>query len=309
MPSYFDVKKLPPYTSDCIATRSINLMCAILRGITYKELYDTPFHDRSGNSPLDRIIFHINNLHPDLQVGATGNSRIVIPILAGTGGAFARIRLVLNEPGTPEIKLGDLFHQKRLHPTLHTGLKLKNFIVDTLESVHTSTNDPMYHFCVPFLKIQLDSTRPRPTEPEYRRFITKLGHKTLQDFYESPYNDEERNAAIAARQLGIFKEKRPQGSKPGGPTTKTKDGNQRHCVNGACCGSNDPEDWCNSVIINGNEACALGSDYGTQCYSLVGEGGDIDSKKTDAKKSAIKKSTAGKAKPRKAAARKSTPKK
>ena len=263
---YFDVRQFPPYTRDCIATRSINLMCAVLHCIKYEQLYDQPFHDGSENSTLNKIIENINNLHPDLQRGATSNERIVIPMLAGLGGAFVRIRSVLSIPGTPEIRLGELFYRKRVHPTTNVEQVLKNFIVDSLESVHTALNDQMFHFCVPFLTHQLNSAQIRPTEAQFRRFIRVLGDRTMQSFYDCSYTQEEKDEVIAARQLGIFRERRPAASRPPKPIIRTRDGNGRHCVNGVCCGSNDPDDWCNTITVGGSTVCSLGSDTGTQCY-------------------------------------------
>lgn len=291
MPDYFDVKTLPPYTQDCIATRSINLMCAILRGITYRELYTHDFHDDSGNSVLDRMLYNINNLHPDLQVGATTNSRIVIPILAGPNGAFTRIHALLSLPGMPRIKLGKLYHEKRVHPTTDMEKTLRNFIVDTLDGVHTATNDQMFHFCVPFISIQMGTRPTRPSETEFNRFISVLGKKTLQEFYNASYTMAEKERAIIARKQGILREKRPDSSRPPRTVVKVTNGNGYVCINNqSCCLTEDENNWCNTVIVSGGTMCALGSDHG------VPEDCVTQTTKKTTRKAATKKPAAGKRK-------------
>jgi len=262
--TYFDVRKMPPGTSDCIATRSINLMCALLKGIDYRTLYAKPFYDSSGASALDGIIRNINALDPALQVGATTNTPIVIDKLAGTNGAFVQIKKSLSAEGAPPITLGELFHMPRVANPSDDVNKLKNLIVDTLDGVHTASNDQMYHFCVPFLAIQLTrlpSGKRGPTDTEFGDFIDVLGGKTMQQFYDTPYTPGERTAAIKARRLCILKEKRPDGSKPPETALDGQGGNSRKCQNNTCVTSSNPEDWCSVVTFSdGSTGCALGSD-------------------------------------------------
>lgn len=262
--TYFDVRKMPPGTSDCIATRSINLMCAILKGIDYKTVYAKPFYDSNGASALDGIIRNINALHPDLQVGATSNTPIVIDKLAGPNGAFVQIRQRLSANGAPPVILGELYHQPRVASPGDELGKLKNFIVDTLDGVHSAVNDQMFHFCVPFLAIQLGrlpSGKRGPTQVEFEEFINVLGDKTMQQFFDAPYTPNERQAAVNARRRCIFKEQRPNNARPPLVAFEHKEGNSMKCQNNTCVTSTDPDDFCSQITLpDGSPACSLGSD-------------------------------------------------
>jgi hypothetical protein len=265
MSEYFDVGKMPPGTPDCVATRCINLMCAILKGTDYDTVYTKPLYGEN-NDTLELLIDNVNKLPPVLQRGATDDSPIVIEKLAGENGAFVQIAAKLSEPGAPPLVLGELFYEPRQADPPDPLGKLRNFVVDTLEAVHTTTNDQMYHFCMPILAMQLGRT-PSITKTEFESFIEVLGGKTLQDFYDKPYNKEQKTAAVAARRLQIFHEKRPAGSAPTPPSGQmngedppTK-GNGFKCSVNICTHSTESTDWCTEVTFpDGSTGCALGSD-------------------------------------------------
>lgn len=277
-PNYFDVTKLPPYSGDSMATRSINLMCAMLKGIDFATLFTTPFHVSSGSSPLDHIIDNVRGLHRDLDRAAVGNdlvvkNRLIVGLPGGTGedGALFLIRKRFNEFSYPTIVLSDLFlHSRRENPT-NNEHKLRNAIVDILDSVHNHTNDKMYHLCIPFIGIQLGRRPLRPGQRTFDKFIEVFGTKSMQYFYENAGTQEEKDTIAAARQAGILKEVRPRSSRPKASKPKRSkstqrilihEGNGKHCVDNRCCNSKYEDHWCNQTVLG---LCALGSDYGTQC--------------------------------------------
>lgn len=288
---YFDVRTKttsPQPIPDSIATRSINLMCAILDGITYGELYDTTFHDDSDNSILDRLIVNANNLHRDLQIDASGNVYNITAVLAGNAGVFVQIRTILEATGYPKFDLKELFTTK-IYGGITTRKKLVfQIIVGLLEEVHTpppgSNEDRMYHFCVPFLTIQKErvpsgSVPPKssPNENDIDYFIDNLGDLEMKDFYQEfveqpnkPTRTKRREVSKHALAHCIFKEY----GRPHKPLIVAgADGNNMHCEedgNGGhhcvTCGGNPathPEHWCNDYVQGNVNYCTLGSDYHT----------------------------------------------
>jgi len=292
-PNYFDIKCLEPgIIHDSIGARSVNLMCAILNDITYNELYTSVFHEerRPGDPEtiLDRIINNIDNLHEDLQVGATTDDKIVIERLAGRNGVFVQIRDILVYADYPKVRLGDLFHKN-----IHSGIDTKNeiimqMIVSILDGVHRpdeSNEDQMYHFCVPFLTIQKNripthdphSKKPKKSKPDqdaFKEFLKVLGDHTLRHMYDGTlhsnhtYSDQ-RQAAKRALDRCILKE-HGRLHKPGPRAgVTTSDGNNRHCeanssgTGSHCetCAPEHPDDWCNQYTSGGTTYCSLGSDY------------------------------------------------
>ncbi|MCF6286520.1 MAG: hypothetical protein L3K26_15195 [Candidatus Hydrogenedentes bacterium] len=263
MSGYFDVGKIPPGMQDSIARRCINLMCAMLKGVDYDTLYNKPFHDPNGGGALQSVIDNVNSLPLILQRGATDESPIVIEKLAGANGALVQIQKKLSAAGAPAIILGELFYEARQENPSDPLNQLRNLIVDTLEAVHSKTDDQMYHFCMPLLAMQLDRT-PYTTQVKFEHFIDVLGLKTMQDFYDKPFEPAEKGAAIAARQQHILREKRPAESTPTpsptqSPSTSTK-GNKKKCSINVCVFSSDPDDWCSEITLpGGGTECAPGS--------------------------------------------------
>lgn len=309
---YFDVRNVRPGSiRDGIGTRSINLMCAILGDITYNELYAGSFHytpqanpgpvpppipgPGPGLSVLDRIIRNVDALDPALQIGATTGNLIVKDKLIGLGGAFIRIKYGLAALGYPDIQLKTLFYtdlQTIGDEKLRNGYLL---IIAALENVHEFPQgdpnmDQMFHFCVPFLTIQMgripaDGTLPRPkrapTASEFNNdFLAILGDLKMYQLYDVYQDDYQRRRDAAKRALDrcILREHGRQNRPSLLATQQRVDllhtfGNNKHCASatpdpGTRCYScpsppNDhPEDWCNDYQDEeGVWYCSLGSDY------------------------------------------------
>ena len=263
--AHFDVKTTHSKPKDTIGARSINLMCEITKNITYKSLYTEPIDDASGNSTLDALISNVESLPAVLRVGAMTSGDIVYPRLMPK---LTAIKSLLN--GKQPVRLQRLFYEDLSNPDSSDteGLLLKG-IADLLESVHTPSKDEMFHFCVPFQTIQqktsgktrIPPNRRMPTKKEFDRFINYLGNKTMRDFYDNvEYGLRSRIETILALRLCILREH----GRPGDPREigeESREGNGMICSGSGCVPSNDPEDWCNEVEINGQVQCALGSDY------------------------------------------------
>ena len=263
--AHFDVKTTHSKPPDSIASRSVNLMCEITKGINYRTLYTGPVDDASGKSMLDTIILNVENLPVALRVGATISGDVVRPRLKPK---LTAIKTLL--AGKPSVRLQRLFYEDLSNPDPNDveGVLLKE-IASHLESVHSPTNDEMIHFCVPFQTLQqktsgnsrIPANRRMPTQKEFERFIKYLGDKTMRDFYDSvEYGQRSRIETILALRLCILKEH----NRPGSPLESHAEafpGNKMICSGNGCVASDDNEDWCNTVEINGQVQCSLGSDY------------------------------------------------
>jgi hypothetical protein len=299
---YFDVKKVSsPYLPDSIGARSINLMCALLKGISYNRLYSGPFHytpaanpsnDRKvPQSPLEIIIQNVQNLDQDLKVGATDNTFDVTSKLVGANGALSRIKTDLEGGGYPDIRLETLFYTDPA--SLPNGPEKDGYlsVITHLEGVHNTGvpgGDQMYHFCVPFLTMRSPghfpapgtTARPKraPSSTEVELFLSILGDMEMRELYDKRpnHNPLHRSAAKNALDCCILKEHRPRQDRPiwnsssDDLTVFGTDGNNRHCagVGVGCqsCGTtggqpNHPDDWCNQYTQGDVIYCTLGSDY------------------------------------------------
>ena len=262
--SHYDVREQfshgdPLKTADTIAIRSINLMCALLKGVSYNQLYRLPFHDNTANSTLDKIIGNVQALPAILQRGATDNSTIVFDTLGGPTGALMEIRAVINREETHGLSLGSLFYKRAEHHTEPDRTVLME-IVRILDGVHSRVDDQMIHFCTPFISMQMKYTN-YTTEGAVTDFLDVLGDRNIRDFYDDYQRiDGEREAAKLAIDFGILKDR----GRPGRPVRhRSHDGNARKCQpgGGGCIDSTLEDDWCNTVIIEGSPQCAMGSDY------------------------------------------------
>jgi len=297
---YFDVKQIARRKIyDGIGPRSINLMCAMLEGITYNQLYGEPFHHRPGSgvppSTLDRMIDNINNLHLELQRGAATEDRIVVDKLAGESGAFVNIRNKFVEQGYPELRLRTLFYQDPTHGTTQAD-EVARYMIEQFEAVHTpdsSGEDQMYHFCVPFLtvrkgRIPLAGTTPRPKRApqtaDLDEFLQHFGVLTMRHLYDVYTRDycTRRPAAQRALDRCILKEhgrpNRPtftlvapvEGAPEADETGQVlstgvrtgADGDYHYCggTGTGCLECEHQDDWCNDFISGGTIYCSLGSD-------------------------------------------------
>ncbi|MBX3179688.1 MAG: hypothetical protein KF886_20230 [Candidatus Hydrogenedentes bacterium] len=287
--TYFDVKKVTTTATDLpdtIGSRSINLMCAILKGIPYNTLYNTHLHTPPTNPPsstlLDTLIDNVSALPPNLDVGATENNPIVKSRLVGTNGALVRIRDEAVRLGYPRLKLKKLFYINPDAEIETPQMKLAKFIISELENVHKikqgDNGDQMYHFCVPFLTFQKgrkpphEEGRPRKYYPEkndLEYFLAKLGDLEMEDLYghyRSADYDGRRKAARKALERCVLKEYRPKDTRPkpgNGIGPDGSDGNSRYCAGAGsgCRGCDHPDDWCNDYEQDGKTYCSLGSDY------------------------------------------------
>ncbi len=274
--AYFDVLKQPNNTTpDCIGSRSINLMCAVLNTtdssgtavrIDYEALYNKAFHVRGGNSTLDNIIRNIEKMDSVLWHGATDTSQIVWDKLVDPAapGALILIRDHLAASGYPDVKLGDMF--KVNYSVLPSAGLVSHyqFIHTALEGVHAVKDDQMFHFCAPLLAVQ-NGYRLPIDEGVYKKFIGDFGAFTMQDLFQKKLSDPDHATtkllAKQARANGLLWEGRPIKSRPPSPM-RSREGNGKKCVGNVCTEDpQHPEYWCSQVPDgNGGYVCAMGSD-------------------------------------------------
>lgn len=268
--SYFDARRTEP---DSFATRSANLMCFLLRKISYQELYGSTLT----TATLDKLIANARDLPLDLQVDSDGNEYDIKSVFykADGTGAFQRMSQVVSNYGTatPPIVLGDLFWIARnTGPSGSlTPIELaRNAIVDILDGIHTGTNKNLV-FCCPFVSIQKGYSLLL-TEYHIRDFLFYLGGKNIQDFFTTIATPLEREAVARAREAGILNDRRPplvaaaltdpseaSSNATLGPLSP---GNKKKCVNDTCVTSDNSEDWCSIVTReDGTTGCALGSSH------------------------------------------------
>ena len=268
----FDATKINPdkRLEPTIGSRSINLMCAILKGIDYRTLYTEPLHTKV-DSTLEKMIKNTNGLHEDLQINALGgpnpNPKTVLADLDNDSGALLEIRDLLADEDYPRVTLGELFYADVTYSQTPGGAILYQ-IVNILERVHAVSNggpDLMYHFCAPFLAVQKHRIPPIDKD-DFDEFISMLGHKTLKQLYDkTAYTDCEKAAAKNAIRLGILKERYRPNRPPEGAGISS--GNKMKCgpatapdAGNKCGASTNPDDWCSDYQINGTWYCTLGSD-------------------------------------------------
>jgi hypothetical protein len=238
----FDVKTTNPNKTihDSIASRSINLMCAITEGLTYTDIYAKSFHytpttgrgqspplvvpvnDPRTISPLDKMIQNIYRIYrldrnSTLLKGASNEDRIVHDRLIGANGALLHIKYGLVRQNYPDLRLGKLFHTMvaEIPEPEKAGLAL---IITELEQLHDydmvdPLKDQMYHFCAPFLTIQNNRipvaprvTHPKrmPTQGEFEDrsgFLGVLGGLRMQQLYDVNVTDYATNRAAAKNAL------------------------------------------------------------------------------------------------------------
>lgn len=246
---------------------SINLMCFLLRDITYTELYGTPIEPTSTSrkNVFDKLILNAKGLPEDLKVDAAGDAVtnfINIFTTSNGSGAFDICQDAISDY-THALTLGDLFWQPRDTSTnpLPPLAVARNRIVDALD--HVTSRPEMRHFCAPFVGIQLGFA-PLLTEFHVRDFLHYFGTKNIEYFYTTAGTREERNAARRARDAGILNQKRSLSVAATGKDFEANvlhEGNGMICSGNGCIPSGDPSTWCVEVIVNGTRQCALGSDH------------------------------------------------
>ncbi len=266
---YFDVT--PGSSTEW--SRSVNLMCFLLQGISYNRLYDSRINRTlTEGNVFDQLQLNAEALPDPLNVDINGNKYPVRDVLSA---AFREIAGKIEEynqtPDKRPIKLRQLLTVKRVHNPPSEYQKVRNFIVDRLEEVRTA-DGRMDHFCTPFVGLQLGRAQwPDDASGKCADFLEILGFKNMVDFYTTHGTQAERMAVKRAREAGFLSEKRPPRN-PGTPVRKDgtitafgAGGNYKWCCNGKCKPAPRQDYWCLEVTTNGTTACALGSDIDPDC--------------------------------------------
>lgn len=187
-------------------TRSVNLMCAILDGVTYSKLYEEPFW-RPGpqgttgdpDCALEKMHHNATNLHADLRVDPAGNSYNIhkfIPKL------LEDIRTELSKSAVPPVYLRDLF-LRHVDTTTYPDDPYLDKINKLVEKLFLDHSDKLNHFCTPFVLIQ--STNP--VDPwAWANFIKDFGALTLKDLFSKKTKANLSAAVADAIRAGILKD-------------------------------------------------------------------------------------------------------
>lgn len=280
---YFDVRRRQRFENnvrkEIPRELSINLMCFLLRGISYQALYEDPIIRVSGKHLFDKLIENAKKLPDELQVDAEGNEYDMTSVFTKSDktGGFDEVKTLIddynrihNKKEDANIVLGDFFWKDNTaEPDADLKLVRKN-IGRELNKI-TLNKHPLRHFCAPFVPIVLGNAS-LIRKDVFDRFMEYFRDKNLMYFYISSGTPDEQLVAKEAREAGILSEEKLYKitRKPGTVEAMVRgEGNRKHCVNGTCCNSNNDDTWCEQVIVNGNSRCALGSDYGTQCYPVA----------------------------------------
>ena len=235
-----------------VGTRSVNLMCYLLKDTTYNQLYDEPV-----DGALDAILKNLKNLPGYLDNDGRGNGR---PIKADLLRHLNKIRASLRSrrpASEDEVIAGHFFHKRQYTP----GAGRYRLFVETVGELRgLGSNADLQHFCMPFLPMQLSGKLIKEDEL-VKDFLGPLGKKKLYDLYteaKKSYTPPERDAIKAAKLNGIFYT--PAMYPIADETADLKSVNllnQWKCVSGACVHRPGENVWCNSDD-NGN--CTAASD-------------------------------------------------
>ena len=258
--SYFDVRR----NVDTKGARSANLMCFLLRGLDYNQLYAKPFSrdkDTGEFDTLKKLVENSTELPDDLCIDADGGDCNLRPIFGdGSGsGVFERLIDAMKNYGGPDIILGDLFWKPRDDSdTASEYSKMCNTVVDLLDGVHSGHGNKLSHFCCPFVGIQ--KKRAVLLEKFHiRDFLFHFGGRNIEYFYSVPGSPTEKKAIRRAKELGILSETRAAIA-----SSEVGSGNGMICDNGVCVPSPDENHFC-SMVVNPNPPptmiCSLYSDH------------------------------------------------
>lgn len=255
--AYYDVRSGMDDKTLTPIVRSVNLMCALLDGITYEDLYEKPFWKPLSarlpsigdpNCALERMFVNAATLHIDLNT-TPGGAFYPVGTLIATLLADARNDLIQN--GAPQIRLNGLFLRKVNAGTHPHDPHLKS-IHDRVKNLHQDHGTKLRHFCTPFLHKQ--ATSPVGTT-EWQNFIYACRTKTLKDLYATEKKAVLGVAVKKACKAGIlidhgnpliFTKTSKSGKKSRVRIMTPSGGNSRRCT-GTTCGPSDPTDWCNTT--------------------------------------------------------------
>lgn len=244
-------------------TRSANLMCYLLRDITYNQLYAEPFskNDDGELVTVEKLRTNALELPEDLCVDAKGYDCHIKETLAhadGVSGAFDKLHALLDAYPDDEatIYLGHLFWNK-IEPSTDTKTYRGacTAIVKILDDVHTAGGKDYTHFCVPFVGIQKECA-VLLTEFHMDDFLFHFGKQNIEYFYKSAGTFKERKAIVRAKEMGILSE--TLCDMPA--TADVGSGNGMICVDDVCVTSSNPDHFCSMVEHNGEWHCSLYSD-------------------------------------------------
>ncbi len=224
-----------------VGTRSVNLMCYLLKDTTYNQLYGEPV-----DGALDAIIDNLKHLPKYLDEDTHGNGR---PIKATLLQHLNKIRATLRSrrPASEDrVIAGHFFHKRQYTP----GVGRYRLFVETVGELRKvgSTVD-LQHFCMPFMPIQLSGNLLDEDEL-VKDFLGPLGKKKLYHLYteaKKSYSQPQRDAIRAAKRNGIFYTPAPYQPVDDSDKFNTVNLlNEWECVNGTCVHRPGQNVWCNA---------------------------------------------------------------
>lgn len=202
--AYYDVRDGMCDKTLTPIVRGINLMCALLDGLTYNNIYNEPFwRPSAGPGPgdpscaLERIYANANRLDDELKTNPCGGpydvDRYVKELLDD-------IRDILRNATAPPIRLNGLY-LRNVSTTGHVENAHLLRIHDAINTMYRNTGDNMKHFCTPFMLMQTTN----PVDPQdWDLFIRDCGDKTLTSLFKTETKANLGTAIQAAKAAGIL---------------------------------------------------------------------------------------------------------
>ncbi len=255
--AYYDVRSGMDDKTLTPIVRSVNLMCALLDGITYEDLYEKPFWKPvSARLPtigdpacaLERMFMNAATLHIDLNTTPGGTAYPVGTLIATM---LSSIRTDLMQNGVPRVHLNGLFLRKVATGGHVEDPHLKK-VHDHVKALLNTSGTKLRHFCTPFMHKQATST---VGTTEWQNFIYACRTKTLKDLYATERKAVLGVAVKKACNAGIlidhgkpliFTKTSKSGKKSQVRIMTPSGGNSRKCT-GTTCGPSVPTDWCNTT--------------------------------------------------------------
>lgn len=255
--------------------RSVNLMCALLDGVTYGTLYEEPFWSPSTDSgepgdpncALERIYKNANNLHDDLKSDPNGG---YFAVDIHVKDLMTKIRGRLNTYGAPPAHLKGLFLRNlkaQSHPPEPDDFYLSK-IHDHVYDLFTdrSIGNRLNHFCTPFMKHQTHGNSPVDAGP-WGRFIGAFRDATLRQLFEERTKADYGKEVKEAKKHGILIDRSKtipfvtiseSGTEARYELMTPSGGNSKRCDgSGSACATSIPSHWCN---LTASGECSAMSD-------------------------------------------------
>lgn len=237
-------------TKDTLVTRSINLMCYLLKDTTYNELYKD-----SLEFSLNRILANLSDLPPYLDRDANGTN---MPIKGDLEYHLENIRRNLRTripTAEDTVVCGNFFHVRRYNTP---GRRSRLYHETVMEFRRLRGRRNLDHFCIPFMRAQLGSALLK--KEELTTFLDQVGGKTLFQLFtelKKDYTAAQRKAIKAAKANGILASTIDATDDKGDFQVMIVNLKNNHKCVGGVCQDNHPGYWCNA---GDNNQCTAASD-------------------------------------------------